>query len=282
MLYGLALLYIIMNQTWGESIFVTDLSGVQSVSMAGIILMLQLCVESWGIQLMVSPYIVYIQDNKTIIIIGISLLSLCTAGAQPQYYTSNVNDTTLINNVDCSSDEPRLRDCPYSNYTMTRSCQSGGVAGVRCRVIKSIDFATVSNSVFVTWEYNNITSRQPSSFDVRCNGQQHYNNIISVSIGTSRVNVGELLPNVSYDCCVSANYARNIVTTEIRCASIRSEDLLTSTDTFIISGTCANMTATVYIVGVVLGCVIVVLLVLLAVCGGALLRSRTSPEAPKR
>ena len=174
-----------------------------------------------------------------------------------------------------------MRDCPYSNYTMTRSCRSGGVAGVRCRIIKSIDFATVSNSVLVTWKYNNITSRQPSSFDVRCNGQQRYNNIISVSNGTSRVNVGELLPNVSYDCCVSANYARNIVTTEIRCASIRFEDLLTSTDTFIISGTSANMTVTI-VVGAVLGCVIVILLVLLSVCGGALLRSRTSPEAPKR
>ena len=189
----------------------------------------------------------------------------------------------MINNVDCSSDELRLRDCPYSNYTMTRSCRSGGVAGVRCRVIKSIDFARVSNSVLVTWKYSNVTSRQPSSFDVRCNGQQHYYNIISVSNGTSRVTVGKLLPNVSYDCCVSAKYARNIVTTEIRCASIRSEDLLTTTDTFIISGTCANMMATVYIiVGAVLSCIIVILLVLLAVCGGALLRSRTSPEAPKR
>ena len=39
---------------WGESIFVMDLDGVQSVVMAGIILMLQLCVESWGIQQMVS------------------------------------------------------------------------------------------------------------------------------------------------------------------------------------------------------------------------------------
>ena len=73
-----------------------------------------------------------------------------------------------------------------------------------------------------------------------------------------------------------------ILTIEIRCASIRSEVLLTPTDMFIISGTCANMTATVYMVGAVLGCIIVILLVLLAVCGGVLLRSRTSPEAPKR
>ena len=39
---------------WGESIFAMDLSGVESVVMAGIILMLQLCVESWGLQLMVN------------------------------------------------------------------------------------------------------------------------------------------------------------------------------------------------------------------------------------
>ena len=83
----------------------------------------------------------------------------------------------------------------------------------------------------VTWEYNS-TSHQPSSFDVRCNGRRHYN-IISVSNGTFRVNVGDLLPNASYDCCVSAKYTRpggSIITTEIRCASIRSEDLLTLMD----------------------------------------------------
>ena len=171
----------------------------------------------------------------------------------------------MIENVNCYSDEPRLRDCPYSNYTIiSHSCPSGGV---RCKVIKNINFATVNNSVLVTWEYNNITSHQPTSFDVRCNGQRRYKNVISVSNGTYRVSdiVGELLPNTSYDCCVSAKHARNIVTTEIRCVSIRSEDLLTPTDTFIISDTCANMTATV--VGTVLGCIIVILLVLLAVCG---------------
>jgi hypothetical protein len=41
---------------WDESIFATDLNGVQSVSVAGIILTLQLCVESLGMQQMVSLY----------------------------------------------------------------------------------------------------------------------------------------------------------------------------------------------------------------------------------
>ena len=182
----------------------------------------------------------------------------------------------IENVINCSWDELRLRDCFYSNHTISHSCQNRGVAGVRCKVIRNIEFAAVNNSVLVTWEYNNITSHQPSSFDIRCNGQRRYNNVISKNNGTSRISdiVGDLLPNTSYDCCVSTKYARPS-STEINCASIRSEDLLPPTT---ISDT--NMTATV--VGAVLGCIIVILLVLLAVCGGALLRSRTSPEAPKR
>jgi hypothetical protein len=192
----------------------------------------------------------------------------------------------VIKNVNCSWDELRLRDCPYSNYTISHSCSSGGIAGVRCKTISKIEFAAVNNSVLITWEYSK--SHQPSSFDVRCyNGQRRYTNIIPVSSGTSRVSdtVGDLLPNVSYDCCVLAVYAQSSsirTTDEIRCASIRSEDLLTSTNTFIISDTCANMTATV-VVGAMLGCIIVALLI--AMCGGALfhlLRSRTSGEVPKR
>ena len=185
----------------------------------------------------------------------------------------------MIENVNCSWDELRLRDCPYSNHTISHSCQDGRVAGVRCMVIRNIEFSIVNNSVLVTWEYNNIiTSHQPSSFDVHCNGRRRYNNVISVINGTSRVSdiVGDLLPNTSYDCCVLAKYTL-FSRTEIRCASIKSEDLLPPTT---ISDT-NNITATV-VVSAVLGCIIVILLVLLLVCGGALLRSRTSPEAPKR
>ena len=191
----------------------------------------------------------------------------------------------MIENINCSWDELRLRDCPYSNCTISHSCQSVTIAGVRCKAIKNINFATVNNSVLVTWEYNNNTSRQPSSFDVRCNGQRHYNNVISVSNGTSRFSdiVGGLLPNIHYDCCVSAKYIRShgsdIITTEISCVSSKSEDLLPPTTI----GDTNNMTATV--VGAVLGCIIVILLVLLSVCGGALfhlVRSRTSSEVPKR
>ena len=198
------------------------------------------------------------------------------------YFPDENNASIVIEKVNCYWDESRLRDCLYSNHSLSvpRSCPSGGGAGVRCKAINNIQFnATVNNSVLVTWEYNNSTSHQPTSFNIRCNGRRHY---ISVSNGTSRVSdiVGDLLPNTSYDCCVSANYARPS-RTEISCTSIRSEDLLPPTT---ISD--SNMTATV-VVGAVLGCVIVILLVLLAVCGGALfhlLQSRTSSdsEVPKR
>ena len=212
--------------------------------------------------------------------------SPCTSGAEPKYYDSSVNDPIIvIENVNCYLDELRLRDCLYSNYTISYSCQNHGrIAGVGCKVISNIEFAMVNNSVLVTWEYSNKTSQRPSSFDVGCNGQQHYNNtIISVSNGISRVSVGDFHPNSSYGCCVSAKYKRSggsITTTEIRCASIRSEDLLPPTT---ISD--SNMMATVTVVGAVLGCIIVILLVLLVVCGGALfhlLRSRASSKASKR
>ena len=195
------------------------------------------------------------------------------------YFPDASNASIVIENVNCYSDEPRLRDCPYSDYTISHSCQSGGGAGVRCKAINNIEFsATVNNSVLVTWEYNSITSHQPISFDIHCNGRRRYN--IPVSNGTSRLSdiVGELLTNTSYDCCILAKYARP-GRTEISCVSIRSEDLLPPTT---ISDT-NNMTATV--VGAVLGCIIVILLVLLAVCGGALfhlLQSRASSEVPKR
>ena len=70
-------------------------------------------------------------------------------------------------------------------------------------------------------------------------------------------------------------------TSEIRCVSIRSEDLLAPTEMFIDSDT--NIRTTV--IGAVLGCIIVILLLLLAVCRGALhylLQSRTSGVVLKR
>ena len=204
-------------------------------------------------------------------------------GALPDYY--DYNGDVVIQNVDCYSTELRLRDCAYSMYNNSQKpCSYGGGAGVRCRIIKNINVgAQVNNSVLITWEYS--TSYHQSLFDVHCfSGQRHYKNIIPMSNGTSqlRVSVGDLLPNASYDCCVSVNYAYY----EIRCASIRSEDLSPpANNSEMVISTCSNTNmkvAIIYIVGAVLGCIIIILLLVLAVCGGALLRSRSSGVAHRR
>ena len=133
---------------WGESIFAMDLNGVQSVLMAGITLMLQLCVESWGIQLMVSdPNFIFTFKRFKI------YYHACPSGAQPIYYSSNVNDPVVIKNVNCYWDELRLRECPYSNYTVSHSDSSGRGAGVRCKVIKKINFAT---TITLSWSLGSI------------------------------------------------------------------------------------------------------------------------------
>jgi hypothetical protein len=64
-LYDSFLLY----QMRDKSIFVTDLNGVESVSMVGIILTLQLCVESLGMRQMVS---LYSYTNVPIIILALA------------------------------------------------------------------------------------------------------------------------------------------------------------------------------------------------------------------
>ena len=172
----------------------------------------------------------------------------------------------MIKDVNCHSTEPRLRDCGHSSYNS--NCRH--VGGVRCRAFKNINAVTFNNSVFVTWEYSNSTSRQPSSFDVHCVNEQNYTRF-SVSGGTSRVSVGDLFPLASYKCCVSAKYGST--TAEITCTSIRSEDLSAATEMLISS----DSNTRTNIVGGVLGFIIVILVLVLAMCGGALfylLRSR--------
>ena len=114
--------------------------------------------------------------------------------------------------------------------------------------------------------------------------------------GTFKINVGGLLPFASYNCCVSAIYYgyNDYYTAESRCNAALIEAMALSTnaaptemptsDSLQLSSA-SNMTAKVVTVGGVLGFIIVILVLLLAICGGALLyilRSRTSGVVPKR
>ena len=71
---------------WGESIFAMDLNGVQSVLMAGIIWMLQLCVENLGIRQMVS---------LVPIIIIIPIFMLLLALANNNYHALQVHNQSI-------------------------------------------------------------------------------------------------------------------------------------------------------------------------------------------
>ena len=181
----------------------------------------------------------------------------------------------MIQNVNCHSTELRLQDCDYHSSKFRTYCRH--VGGVRCRAFKNINIITITNSVFVTWEYYSILSHQPSSFDVHCiNERNSFTG--SVSNGTFRVNVGDLLPLASYNCCVSAKYGTSIA--EIACTSIRSEDLFAPRTEMLISSD-SNMRAN--IVGGALGFIIVILILLLVICAGALLYLlRSRGVIPKR
>ena len=194
-------------------------------------------------------------------------------GAQPLYFDYIDRQSVVIKEFNCHSTEPRLRDCDYSYYS--NNCHSVGGAAVRCRAFKNINAVTINNSVFIIWEYYS-TSHQQLSFDVHCFNERNYTRF-SVSDGTFRVNVGDLFPLASYNCCVSAKYGTT--TAEITCTAIRSEDLSAPTEMLISSD--SNTRAN--IVGGVLGFIVVILVLVLAMCGGALLYLlRSRGVIPKR
>ena len=134
-------------------------------------------------------------------------------GARDFHY--DYDENIVIKDMNCHSTEQRLRDCDYSNYTMSDICEHGGGAGVRCRAFKNVNVATVNipyntmHSVVVTWEYyrHNNTLPYPTSFQVQCSSEQHYvYTNLSVNNETFRISIGGLLPFTSYNCCVSAIY----------------------------------------------------------------------------
>ena len=196
----------------------------------------------------------------------------------------------MIQDVSCKSTEARLRDCSYSNYSsQLHSCTLSGVASVRCRAFKTV--YNTADSVLVTWEHHrhNSTSRQPSSFKVKCSNVQHNISTTLSSVGMSRISIGGLQPFTSYNCCVSAKYygywrySYGSYYAEERCTSI--EAMAASTEMSMPLQLSSDSNIRTNIIGGVLGFIIVILLLLLAVCGGLLiylLRSRNSGVAPKR
>ena len=146
----------------------------------------------------------------------------------------------------------------------------------------------------ISWELDNGAPHQPNSFKVECFSQQHTEFSLSVNNGTvMQISLGGLMFSTSYKCCVSARYYYD---TERRCSSMdnlppeaftspASAQTFTtpaSVDSEFVS---SDFNMKTNVIGGVLGSIIVILLILLAICGGALLyilRSRTSGVVPKR
>ena len=197
----------------------------------------------------------------------------------------------VIRDVNCTSAEARLSDCVYLNNS---HCALRKGAGVRCRAFKYVN-VTINGpqdtvySVLITWEHHwhNNTSRQLqlTNFEVECFNEQHYISYISVNNDTSRASIGGLLPFISYNCCISSIYGhytyRPTADRERRCTPVTgmnsTVNVLPTEITMPLqqshgdSNMNNNYIMRVNIIGGALGFVIVILLLLLAICGGALI-----------
>ena len=222
----------------------------------------------------------------------------------------------IIRAVNCNSAEARLSDCIYLNSS---HCDLHKRAAVRCRAFKYVN-VTVNRpqdtvySVLITWEYHrhNNTSRrrQLTNFEVECLSKQHYISYLSANNNTFRASIGGLIPFTSYNCCVSsmyyahgylgASYVMEYYTAEKRCILVTAMDSLTTVTVDAVTtvtppteivippqqsgdSNMKNNDMRVNIIGGALGFVIVILLLLLAICGGALIYLlRSKSVIPKR
>jgi hypothetical protein len=216
----------------------------------------------------------------------------------------------LIDEVHCDSTETKLLDCPHikRGYYGFR-CRNGGDAGVRCTdkwlQVKNITAATIQascnnitkQSILLSWELYSNASYTPSSFAVECFNRRH-DMELSVNNGTlTQVNIGDIFSSTPFRCCVSAIYYRGHYDTEQRCTATDSNVLLnlfttpapnrtvitnqpvtTPNSTQMIPASIGSETVAssdlgmrASIIGGVLGSIIAILLLLLVVCGAALL-----------
>ena len=174
----------------------------------------------------------------------------------------------VLDRVYCTPNDTTLLDC----YHDGQYCYGSAGAGVRCKddrlTVKSVTTAIISTSmptVMILWEPQTITKSRPSSFKVRClNDKLQHSIEFSVDNETFTTTLGGLLPSATYYvCCVSAVYGSYVA--DEMCSLLKIPANVTSNE---ISASHDNRTS---IVGGVLGFIIAVLLILLAICGGALL-----------
>jgi hypothetical protein len=181
----------------------------------------------------------------------------------------------VLDNVHCDGSEVTLLECNHDHELFEHNCRHSEDAGVKCNrnednIIKNISarLSTPCVSTYtasITWISQNTTREyQPSSYEIECfSGQlQHYIRML-VNSTTFSVELLGLLPSTSYNCCVSAVYGS--YTARAVCTEIATTQPPTSQP----SGKSIVKTSAA-IIGGVLGFIIVILLILLALSGAAL------------
>ena len=150
------------------------------------------------------------------------------------------------------------------SQNLSQHCPLGGGAGVKCSIddrLKNINVTTTSTTVtdtaytaLITWE---ITENDPWFYEAECFNDMHRVSSTFNNVTVHATNLEGLRPATSYTCCVLAIYgyyeAKRI------CATIQTPSLLSS-----------RTDHTISVVGGVLGLIIAILVILLAVCGIAL------------
>ena len=206
----------------------------------------------------------------------------------------------VVDHIDCTSNELRILTC--ADIGLVTDCDHGGGARVRCRDerlrVRNVNSTTVSvgeynemyYTVILSWELYSNATHSPTLFIVACSNQQllHRTELSMINGTLMQISVGGLLSHAAYNCCVSPMYyyaygryiaERKCTLTEIPRSDSFTMPASTGLDMFVSSD--LNMRVT--ITGGVLGFIIAILLVLLVICGGALLYLlRSRRMIPKR
>jgi hypothetical protein len=256
----------------------------------------------------------YGQEGKSIVVAFIIMILFFSLDALALWISNRNSGPVLIDEVDCDSTEAELLQCDYHTRLTSddySDCDYAGVGcnGERLRVQNINVSAATTYTAMISWElYSGVVPHKPSSFRIRCYNQQC---AIEFSLWVNNVtlthaSVGGIISSVSFGCCVSIiyYYREYYYEAERKCASSDSDMLLpdlfttpapnqtvtTPSSTQMIAASISrsekavssdlNMRAS--IIGGVLGSIIIILLLLLAVCGVALLfSSRSKSMTPK-
>ena len=173
-----------------------------------------------------------------------------------------------LDNVRCTSNEETLLTCRHRGL-FVEDCDHNEDAGVMCddseRLVNItanvISTSNAMTTVSVSWELQNTTLDEPWLFEVECFNDFHKVTPLGIVHNRSYTTqtVGLVSPT-TYNCCVSAVYGVYATSLRTICTPV---DIRLPTVTEVTNTSIANT------IGGVLGFMIIVLLIVLALLGAA-------------